>query len=155
MLLVAAFAALLVAGLAGGATSIRTYKLSAVLTVGQERPKPPDIFRGARGTFTGTLVGQRLTFKLTYHGLSGRPKAAHIHLGAPDTIGPVLFGPLCVPRCPPDIDVVGKLTRTASVSVSTAKAIRAGRTYVEIHTAKNPRGEIRGQIKARSFDAGN
>jgi hypothetical protein len=154
MLLAAAFAALLVAGLAGGATSARTFKLSARLTVGQERPVPPDSVQRARGTFTGTLVGRRLTWKLTYTRLSGKAKAAHIHLGAPDTIGPIIVT-LCTSRCIPPVDttcpcsVTGKgIVTDPFPDVKTLNAIRAGRTYVNIHTAKNPRGEIRGKIVA-------
>jgi len=146
VLLVAALASSLVAGVAGGSTTVQRYRLSAKLT----RQAFPPFGRATtpRATFTATLVGRRLTWKLTYAHLSSKFKAAHIHLGAPDTIGPALVA-ICFPPgrcdCPPQCNLVrGDVT----VSRPAAKAIGTRRTYIDIHTAKHPRGEIRGQIVA-------
>jgi CHRD domain len=140
MLVVASLAALLTAGLAGGAFRSETYKLSAKLTAGQEVPKPKGA-GGATGTFVGTLVGRKLTWKVTYRGLTGKAMQAHIHLGRPGKSGNVLV-PLCPPRCR------SGMHGTKTVSSSIRDAIERGRTYVNVHTAKNPAGEIRGQVKS-------
>jgi len=38
--------------------------------------------------------------------------------------------------------------KTATLQASVLAALEAGRPYVNIHTARNPAGEIRGQIRA-------
>jgi CHRD domain len=140
MLVAAAAAALVTAGLAGGASKAETYKLSAKLTAGQEVPKPKGA-AGATGTFTGTLVGRRLTWKVTYKGLTGKAMQAHIHMGRPGKSGNVLV-PLCPPGCR------SGMHGTKTVSSAIRDAIEHGRTYVNVHTAKNPAGEIRGQVRS-------
>jgi hypothetical protein len=133
-------AALSVAGLAFGAGNAVSYKLSARLTAGAEVPKQVIKVPGAKGTFTGTLTGRKLTWKLTFTGLSGAAAQAHIHLGKAGVAGNVIV-PLCAP-CRSGVH--GKTT----VSAATAKAIKSNKTYVNVHTAMNAAGEIRGQLRA-------
>ncbi len=143
-------AALLVAGVANGLTRATTFTLSAKLTPGQEIPKQVVKVPGASGAFTGTLTkqgsGAKLTWKLTFSHLSGPATAAHIHLGKPGVAGNVIVS-LCTP-------CKSGAHGTKTVSSSIAKAIEAGKTYANIHTAKNPAGEIRGQVKATALASG-
>ena len=140
--LVAAFAALAIAcvalaGAAGAAATAGT-KVSAKLTTKAEVPAP----KGAKGSgsFTGTLTGSKLVWKLTWGTLSGPANAAHIHLGKAGKAGNVAV-PLCAgATCKSGVH--GTVTLKAAV----LKALKAGGTYVNVHTAKNPAGEIRGQI---------
>ena len=138
-LVVVLSAGLLATGLAA-ASSRETFKLSAHLNAQQEVPKPVGVPAGAKGSFTGRLVGRKLTWKLTFSGLSGPAGAAHVHLGKKGVAGNVIV-PLCAP-CKSGVH------GHATVSEAAAKAIRAGKTYVHVHTAKNANGEIRGQLKA-------
>jgi hypothetical protein len=48
-----------------------------------------------------------------------------------------------VPLCGPCKTTV---TGTASVSAAVLSAIKKGKAYVNVHTAKYPAGEIRGQL---------
>jgi len=121
--------------LAAGAASTH---LKATLNVGQEVPKPKVKAPGGTGTFTATLTGRKLTWKLTFKGLSGKAVAAHIHTGRVGKAGGVAVS-LCGPCAS---GVSGKATLTAAQ----VKAVLAGGTYVNVHTAKNPNGEIRGQV---------
>jgi hypothetical protein len=140
--LIAAFAALAIAcvALAGaaGAASTAGSPVSAKLNVKAEVPAP----KGGKGTgsFSGTLNGSKLTWKLTWGTLSGPANAAHIHLGKAGKAGNVVV-PLCAgATCKSGVH--GTVTLKAAV----LKALKAGGTYVNVHTAKNPAGEIRGQI---------
>ena len=114
-----------------------------VLTVSQEVPKPKGAGRAA-GRFTATAVktgsSAVLTWRLTFSKLSGRAVAAHIHLGRRGAAGPVAFT-LCGP-C--RSGAAGRSTVTGSVLA----ALEAGRAYVNVHTPRNPAGEIRAQIPA-------
>ena len=116
------------------------YKLSAKLTAGREVPKPKGVPVAATGTFTGTLKGKKLTFRLTFSHLSGKAFAAHIHAGRPGRSGGVLVS-LCGPCKSP-------VSKTVTVTSQARNAIEHAATYVNVHTKKNAAGEIRGQIKA-------
>jgi CHRD domain len=120
--------------LAGGGSTV---KLTARLDAAQETPAPKSAVRAA-GLFTATLSGRSLTWRLTFSHLSGKALAAHIHLGRQHVAGPV-----AVPLCGP---CVSGVHRAVTVSAKVGTALLAGTAYVNVHTAKNPAGEIRGQI---------
>jgi hypothetical protein len=140
-LVVAAAVVALVAVAFAGAAEI--YTVSALLTAGKEVPRPKGVPAGATGSFSGKYVenktGATLTWKLTFSHLSGKALAAHIHRGKPGTSGPVVV-PLCGP-C--------KSGQTGKTPISKAivAALEGGRAHVNVHTAKNAAGEIRGQVK--------
>jgi hypothetical protein len=134
-------AALAVGSLAQSKTP-RPVKLSAALNVGQERPHPKGTKVGASGRFTATLNGTTLTWRLTFSHLSGPATAAHIHMGVRGVSGPVVI-PLCGPCTSP-------VTGSKSVTTDQANDLKARKMYVNVHTGKNPGGEIRGQI-TRAF----
>jgi hypothetical protein len=116
----------------------RPVKFSAALNIGQERPHPKGTKVGASGRFTATLTGLTLTWRLTFTHLSGPATAAHIHPGARGVNGPPLIT-LCTPCTSP-------VSGTTLVTAADIAAMKARRTYVNVHTTRNPAGEIRGQI---------
>jgi hypothetical protein len=133
------------AGLTLAAQLKDTYKLTATLKAKSEVPKPTGVRPGATGAFTGTAVElasdkARLTWRLTFSRMTGRAVAAHIHVGRPGKAGNVMVA-LCGPCSS------GK-RGTATITHAQLRTIEAGRAYVNVHTAKNPAGEIRGQVKA-------
>jgi len=91
-----------------------------------------------KGSFTAHITGKKLSFTLKFSGLTGAASAAHIHLGAKGKAGPVI-----VPLCGPCKTTV---TGTVALTAAVIKEIEAGKTYVNVHTAKFPNGEIRGQL---------
>jgi len=141
-----------VASLAGGVgiahSHILEFDLHATLDSRQAVPKPPHPVARATGTLTGTLDRETRTveWKLVYKSLSGPATAAEIHLGRPAALGPVALA-LCGPRaaaartrCRSGVHGVAKF------GAVTMRAFLAGLTYVNVHTSKNPTGEIRGQL---------
>jgi hypothetical protein len=133
--------ALVVAAYASAKPHAQMLGLSATLNAGQEIPKQVVKNAAAHGTFKGTLEGTKLTWKLTFSKLTGPATAAHIHLGAMGKSGNVAVA-LCGPCKSP-------MTGTATISASLLKTIEKHGTYVNVHTAKNPAGEIRGQVVAK------
>jgi hypothetical protein len=117
--------------------------LTAALGAAKEVPKPTGVGAGAGGTFGAglTRIGARgtLSWRLTFRGLTGRASGAHIHLAKAGVAGPV-----AVPLCGPCRSGV---RGTAKVNARTVTALLGGGAYVNVHTAKNPAGEIRGQIR--------
>jgi CHRD domain-containing protein len=117
------------------------FHLSATLNAGQEIPKQVVKNQAAHGTFTATLSGTHLAWKLTFAKLTGPATAAHIHLGKMGQAGNVVV-PLCAP-------CKSGMKGTGTISASLLKTIEKHGTYVNVHTAKNPNGEIRGQLVAK------
>ena len=137
--LTAVVAAALVSGPVAGGTVSATAKFEAALTVRQETDHPKGTKPAASGQFTATLTGKTLKWKLTWKNLSGPAHQAHIHLGKRGISGNVLV-PLCPPGC------TSPNHGTATLTAVVIKAMKAGGTYVNVHTNKNFNGEIRGQI---------
>jgi CHRD domain len=118
--------------------------VKTTLRASQERPRPKGKLARAKGTFTATVSRSGttgvITWRLTFGKLSGRAIAAHIHSGARGKAGPVIV-PLCAP-------CRSGARGRATVDGSVLDALESGRSYVNVHTKKNPAGEIRGQIAA-------
>jgi CHRD domain-containing protein len=136
---VVAAVGLFAAGLAVAASgsSGSSTKFVTKLAARSETPRPKGATR-ATGLFTATLTGSSLAWRLTYSRLTGKALAAHIHLGKPGVAGPV-----AVPLCGPCVSGVHK---TSKLTSRVKAALMSGRAYVNVHTAKNPAGEIRGQV---------
>ena len=100
---------------------------------------PATASKGA-GTFTATYdtATKMLTWKGEYKDLSGDAKAAHFH-------GPAPVGKAAAPVIPIDASK-SPFQGSATLTDAQAADLGAGMWYVNIHTAANPGGEIRGQI---------
>jgi Cu/Zn superoxide dismutase len=118
--------------------------VKTALRASQERPRPKGKVGRARGTFTATITRSgtsgTIAWRLTFSRLTGKAVAAHIHSGVRGRSGPVIAA-LCAP-------CRSGARGRATVDESVLSALEAGRAYVNVHTKKNPAGEIRGQIAA-------
>ncbi|MBI4657901.1 MAG: tandem-95 repeat protein [Verrucomicrobia bacterium] len=123
---------------------------TATLSGSAERPP---VTTAATGSGKLTVIGNQLTLNVTYSGLSGVATGAHIHLPATteQTAGVAInlqslnggaFG------------TSGSLIGTVTMTADQRSAILNGQAYVNVHTAANATGEIRGQIVADSALAG-
>ncbi len=114
-------------------------------------------------------AGTEIAYTLIYSGLQGgAASAAHIHFAQSGVSGGVLAW-LCgggdKPACPavpatvtglidaPDILAIQGIA--AGDMAAALRAIRAGVTYANVHTATYPGGEIRGQLKAHGYGRGD
>ena len=136
-------------GLAAGAGSADVFTYRTVLTAGAEVPKPTAP-TGAGGLFTSTVTKDGPTYaiswKLTYRKLSGPAVAAHVHRGRAGVAGGVILA-LCGP-------CRNGQTGRSTITKAVAEAMRRGTAYVNVHTAKNAAGEIRGQAKLTKTSIG-
>jgi Cu/Zn superoxide dismutase len=130
--LAVAIAVLLAFTTSSSASSNSTFK--AILSSTQAKQVVTNA--AAKGTFTATLTGKKLTWKLTFAKLTGQALAAHIHSAAKAGV----LVPLCAP-------CENGQTGVATLNASTVREFSArDLLYVDVHTAKNPDREIRGQL---------
>jgi CHRD domain len=101
----------------------------------------PPVTTDATGTMQATLAAASnvLTWKVTYSGLSGPLTMAHFH-------GPAMPGQNAAVVVPMNSPLTSPMTGSATLTPGQAAEIMAGEWYVNLHTAANPNGEIRGQI---------
>jgi hypothetical protein len=116
-----------------------TINLTASLKGSEETP--PNTTSGT-GSLKGTYDtdSKKLTWDVTYSGLSGPATAAHFHGPA----GPGKAAPVEVPA--PDADK-NPIVGSATLTEAQAKDLLDGNVYFNIHTAANKAGEIRGQVE--------
>lgn len=131
----------------------------------------PSVSSQASGEFEARLSADETTlaYTLTYGGLQGDVRQSHIHFGQHSVNGAIVVF-LCqtatnpdptglAPTCPQEGTVEGSLT-AANMSGGSAgqgiaagefaelvAALRAGVTYVNVHSSTFTGGEVRGQLK--------
>jgi hypothetical protein len=134
--LVAFFAVVLVAGTASAATQVFKATLSAASEV------PPTT---SAGTGTATVrfnpANKKVSWFVRYSGLSGPVAAAHIH-------GPAEAGANAGVVVPFGGKLTSPIRGSATLTDAQVSDLEAGKYYVNLHTAANKGGEIRGQLEA-------
>lgn len=127
-------------GMGGGGNVGGNVGVSATLSSAAE--VPPNA-----STATGSLQGsynkdsRQLTWKLVYNGLSGPATMAHFH-------GPAMAGQNAGVALG-IANVASASDGSATLNDAQAADLLAGKWYVNVHTAANPGGEIRGQVAVR------
>jgi CHRD domain-containing protein len=145
--------------------------ISEVLTGYEETPS--SVSTTGNGTFTARISNDesRIDWQLSYSDLEGSVQQAHIHFGQKAVTGPISVflctnlgnGPTGTQPCPaPPATISGTIVAAdvtnlaAERGISTGEldelilAIRAGATYVNVHSTTWPGGEIRSQIDGNS-----
>ena len=102
---------------------------------------PPANSNG-NGAFSASLDKQTnvLNWTVTYTGLSGPATGGHIH-------GPALAGQNAGVVIPFTGSLESPIRGAAQLTAAQVGDATDGKWYVNLHTAANPGGEIRGQIK--------
>jgi len=128
----------------------------ADLTIAQEVPSPGTLSAGVgAGVFLLNEDRTELAFAIAFTGLSGPLMNAHFHTGAFGVAGPVRrticgappvpeVGPC--PAAPALLTGTWKSTDTQPLNAERVQELLEGKIYVNLHTAANPAGEIRGQV---------
>ena len=136
--------------------SAQTFVLTATLTGAGETPAP-GINTGAFGTATVTvdMTARTVTYAVQVFNLPSGVTASHIHVGAAGTPGPVVVNFAPATNSSNDFSFSGVVQDTTFLlrpdqGIRSAddmfQAILGGNAYVNVHSAVNPGGEIRGQL---------
>jgi CHRD domain len=146
-------------------------KISEILTGYEETPSA--VSTTGNGTFNARISNDesRIDWELTYNDLEGAVQQAHIHFGQKSVTGPISVflctnlgnGPAGTQPCPaPPAKISGTITAVDVTNLANERgisageldelmaAIRAGATYVNVHSTRWPGGEIRSQIDGNS-----
>ena len=150
----AVLAAAIVLGASGAVRA--DFSLTTLLSGANERPLPSGSPATGSATISYASLTNTLSYSITFNDLTGAPGAGHIHVGGVNDVGPVIL-PLSNLPAAPSGTFSGTLTAAnliprPAVGINTFSdaiaAIAAGNAYVNLHTARFPGGEIRGQLPA-------
>jgi CHRD domain len=124
--------------MSAGSSLAETITYKATLSGGDEVPATP-----SKGTGQADIqfdpATKMLTYSVTYSGLSGPATGAHIHGPAePGKNAPVEI---------PFATAASPITGSATLTDAQAADLAAGKLYINVHTAEQKSGEIRGWIK--------
>jgi len=144
-----ALAAVVSAGLVAGGIAAAPTAWTAAMTATAETPATNS--KGT-GTATFSLKGNKLEYKLTAKGLTGPATAAHIHVGAAGVAGPPVYTFTMATNNGSGTVAEGVIDLTSNTLIgvpgdSLKSMLLHSDLYVNVHTAANPKGEIRGQMK--------
>lgn len=151
-------------------------KISEILTGYEETPSA--VSTTGNGTFNARISNDesRIDWELSYADLEGAVQQAHIHFGQRAVTGPITVflctnlgnGPAGTQPCPaPPATISGTIVAADVTNLANERgisageldeviaAIRAGATYVNVHSTRWPGGEIRSQIDGNSGHAGH
>ena len=113
-------------------------KMKAMLDGKSENPPNTSAGKG-EADIDYDAATKKLTWKVTYSGLSGPPTAAHFH--GPAEPGKNAGVAIAIPNA-----TSSPVEGSATLTDAQAADLMAGKYYVNIHTTANPGGEIRGQV---------
>jgi len=113
-------------------------KMKATLDGKSETPPNASTGKGT-ADINYDAATKKLSWKLTYSGLSGPATAAHFH--GPAEPGKNAGVAVAIPNAG-----TSPVEGSATLTDAQAADLEAGKYYVNIHTAANPGGEIRGQV---------
>jgi hypothetical protein len=108
---------------------------------GASQVPPTDSKAKGRGEFLYDDTSKKLTWTITYWGIS-KAKAAHLHGAASEGANArtmITVSPLQSP-----------IKGAAVLTEKEVRALTNGDMYIDVHSAKYPDGEIRGQLKPAS-----
>jgi hypothetical protein len=141
----AAFALLAAAALASGCAQMSDMMHGDHKSSGEQvslsgSNEVPAVTSSASGSGSVTVnADHTVTARITVKDMT--PTAAHIHMAAPGANGPVI-----VPFVKQG-DNTFVAAEGAKMTDEQFRAYKSGNTYVNVHSAKNPSGEIRAQLK--------
>jgi hypothetical protein len=136
----AALAGLALAACAEGMMDGSKAQLAATLSGASEVPAVGGQGRGM-AAITLDKSTKMLTWEVTYSGLTGPAAAAHFHGPAAAGANAGVLVPIAVSASP--------MKGSATLTDAQIADLTAGKWYVNIHTADNKGGEIRGQVMAK------
>lgn len=129
----------------------------------------PALSTTGHGQFRASIdrAHSEIHYRLTYGGLESPATQSHIHFENRTNIGPIVVflcsnlgnGPPGTQACPPNGGTITGTIRPANVGAGAAaqglaagefdelvRAIKAGATYVNVHSTGRPGGEVRAQL---------
>ena len=106
---------------------------------GASQVPPTDSKAKGKGEFLYDDTSKKLTWTITYWGLRDKAKSAHLHGSASEGA----TADIMITVSPLQSPIKG----AAILMEDQVKALTGGDMYIDVHSAKYPEGEIRGQLK--------
>lgn len=140
--------------LVAGSAEAQTLAFTAHLSGANETP---GVVTGAGGTATVTLnaATRTVTYRIDVYNMPSGTTAAHFHVGGPGVAGPIVVNFPVAVNISNDYAITGTATAADLVPRQPqgigswedfVQALMLGQVYINVHSAANPGGEIRGQV---------
>ena len=113
-------------------------KATAILSANSEVPATTSAGTG-EATIKIDTTNDKISWTIKYSGLSGAVTGAHFH-------GPAAVGANASVALPIAGDMLSPIKGDATITNEQKAQLLEGKWYVNLHTAANPDGEIRGQV---------
>ena len=120
---------------------LNTTNATAVLSAGNEVPPTKSTATGEADVKVD-VKADKLSWTITYTGLSGAVTGAHFH-------GPAALGTNADVAVKIEGDMLSPIKGETTITNEQKTQLLDGKWYVNLHTAANPDGEIRGQLSVK------
>jgi hypothetical protein len=138
------------------AAQAQTVNFTATLTGSNETPAP-GVTTGAFGSATVTwdVATQTLTWIIDVWNMPSGTNNAHFHVGGQGTAGPTVVNIAFPANISNDFRLTGSATATNLLPRGDqgirswedfGQSLLGGQIYINVHSANNPGGEVRGQV---------
>jgi len=135
----------------------RTQLFSADLSPENEVTGPQVVSNASGVAFALSRRGERVAVRVSAFNLTGPATMVHLHLGPEGVNGPIVANltdglrrrGTAANAVIRSADVLGPLADAPNPFLALLNEIAAGNVYVNVHTAANPAGELRGQLNFR------
>lgn len=139
----------------GAPAEAQTFEFTVSLSGANEAPDRVVTGAFGEGVVTWSRSRRTLTWVIDVYNIPSGSTAAHFHVGGPGVAGPIVVPIDIPPTISNDFRLAGSAACDALVprpaqGVNSCEdleqSLMGGQIYVNIHTAANPAGEVRGQV---------
>jgi CHRD domain len=145
----------MIVALTASTASAQIVRMTAKLTGGNEKPNAVTTGAFGTGEVTVDVTAQTVSWVIQVFNLPSGATVSHFHVGSPEVAGPIVINIAIPANISNDFalsgtagpaDFVARADQGIRSWEDTIQAVLGENTYLNVHSAVNPGGEVRGQV---------